>query len=339
MEAAIRTEHLTKIYGNRLVAVNDMNLEIPQGAIFGLLGPNGAGKTTTFRLLLGLQRPTAGRAEVFGRPCGPNAVDVRGMIGYLPTHPQLPGTLKPIEYLDLLGQLYRIPAEARRPRLVSLLRAVGLLASTDQQIQALSTGQVTRLGIAASLVADPPLLLWDEPTAGLDPAARRFTLDLIRELGKTRTVVISTHILSDIDQICDHVGVMHEGRVIFCGPMRDMKRRLRHDDFSLELSGDEVAIQRLADEVRSLPGVSAQLHAGQTLVVGVESERSRAAALAEVLKRVDAAGLSLQAIHSGINETENAYLQLLQEDEAHGFHRFDVQARPADAPLSGHPPA
>ncbi len=339
MELAIRTEHLTKVYGNRLVAVNDMSLEIPRGAIFGLLGPNGAGKTTTFRLLLGLQRPTAGRAEVFGRPCGPNAVDVRGLIGYLPTHPQLPGTLKPIEYLDLLGQLYRISAEVRRPRLVSLLRAVGLLGSTDQQIQALSTGQVTRLGIAASLVADPPLLLWDEPTAGLDPAARRFTLDLIRELGKTRTVVISTHILGDIDQICDYVGVMHEGRVIFCGSMRDMKRRLRHDDFGLELSGSEADIQRLAGQVGSLPGIAAQVHAGQTLVVGVECERNRAAALAEVLKLVDAAGLSLQAIHSGLNETENAYLQLLQEDEAHGFHRFDLQARPTDPALSGDPSA
>ena len=93
----------------------------------------------------------------------------------------------------------------------------------------------TRLGIAASLVADPPLLIWDEPTAGLDPAARRFTLDLIREHGKTKTIVVATHILSDIDQICDHLGVMHEGRMIFTGSMQDMKRLLRRDEFSLEL--------------------------------------------------------------------------------------------------------
>ena len=268
---------------------------------------------------------------MFGRPCGPNAVDVRGMVGYLPTHPQLPGTLKPISISTFWGSCIGfLPRCVSRDWFHAPRRSSG---STDQQIQSLSTGQVTRLGIAASLVADPPLLLWDEPTAGLDPAARRFTLDLIRELGKTRTVVISTHILSDIDQICDHVGVMHEGRVIFCGPMRDMKRRLRHDDFSLELSGDQAAIRRVADEVRSLPGVAAQLHAAQTLVVGVESERSRAAALAEVLRRVDAAGLSLQAIHSGLNETENAYLQLLQEDESHGFHRFDVRLGPRMLPF------
>ena len=101
VELAIRTQHLTKIFGGRLIAVNDMNLEVPRGSIFGLLGPNGAGKTTTFRLLLGLQRPSAGRVEVFGRPCGANAVAVRSLIGYLPTHPRLPGSLTPIEYLDL----------------------------------------------------------------------------------------------------------------------------------------------------------------------------------------------------------------------------------------------
>ena len=339
MDLAIRTEHLTKIYGSRLIAVNDMTFEVPQGTVFGLLGPNGAGKTTTFRLLLGLQRATAGRAEVFGNPCGPNAVAVRRLVGYLPTHPQLPGHLQPIEYLDVLGQICRIPREVRKPRLVSLLRAVGLLGTTAQPIQTLSTGETTRLGIAASLVADPPLLLWDEPTAGLDPAARRFTLDLIRELGKNRTVVVSTHILSDIDHICDHVGVMHQGRMIFSGPMQDMKRRLQRDDFSLELEGAEADMQRLAGRANALGGVRALLRAGNTLVVQACAGRSRAAVLAELLTLVDGAGLSLQAVHSGLHETEDAYLQLLQEDQSHGFQRFDLNARGPDDALPGNPPA
>jgi ABC-2 type transport system ATP-binding protein len=321
MELAIRAEHLTKIYGQRLIAVNDMSLEVPQGSVFGLLGPNGAGKTTTLRLLLGLQRPTAGRAEVFGKSCGPNAVGVRSQIGYLPTNPKLPGNLRPIEYLDLLGKLSRLPRQVRRPRISALLRAVGLLGATDQQIQTFSNGMCTRLGIAASLVGDPPLLLWDEPTAGLDPSARRFTLDLIRELGKTKTVVVATHILSDIDQICDHIGVMHEGRMIFAGSMQDMKRRLRRDDFTLELEGDDEDIQHLAQEAAKLDGLDARIGAGDTLVVGIADGRSRSRALAEVLKLVDAGNVSLQAVHSGQNATENAYLQLLQEDEAHGFQR------------------
>lgn len=327
MEFAIRTEHLTKIYTNRLIAVNDMNLEVPKGCVFGLLGPNGAGKTTTLRLLLGVQRPTAGKAEIFDTPCGPNAVAVRRMVGYLPTHPKLPGHLRPIEYLDLVGQLCRLPYEVRKPRLASLLRAVGLLGIADQKIQNMSTGETTRLGIAASLIADPPLLLWDEPTAGLDPAARRFTLDLIRELGKNRTVLVSSHILADIDEVCDHVGVMHEGRMIFCGPMRDMKRRLRRDDFCLELEGPPEQIRQLVEQTKGLDGVDARLQDPQTVAVRLAEGRSRAAALAELLRTVDAAQVVLQAIHSSRNETENAYLQLLQEDEAHGFQRFDLDGR------------
>ena len=321
MELAIRTEHLTKIYGQRLIAVNDMNLQVPRGSVFGLLGPNGAGKTTTLRLLLGLQRPTAGRAEVFGSSCGPNAVGVRFQIGYLPTNPKLPGNLRPLEYLDLLGKLSRLPLQIRKPRISTLLRAVGLLSAAGQRIETFSTGMSTRLGIAAALVADPPLLLWDEPTAGLDPSARRFTLDLIRELGKTKTIVVATHILSDIDQICDHVGVMHQGRMIFAGSMQDMKRRLRRDDFRLELEGDAEDLRRLAREVGSLEGIDAHLGAGEALLVRVARDRGQCLALADILKLIDASNLSLQAIDSGSNATENAYLQLLQEDEAHGFQR------------------
>ncbi|MHC4117967.1 MAG: ABC transporter ATP-binding protein [Planctomycetota bacterium] len=321
MELAIRTERLTKIFGQRLIAVNDMNLQVPRGSVFGLLGPNGAGKTTTVRLLLGLQRPTAGTAQIFDKPCGPNATGVRSQIGYLPTNPKLPGNLRPIEYLDLLGKLCRLPREVRKPRISALIRAVGLLGATDQRIRTFSTGMCTRLGIAASLVADPPLLLWDEPTAGLDPSARRFTLDLIRELGKTKTVVVATHILSDIDQICDHIGVMHEGRMIFTGSMKDMKRRLTPHDFTLELEGTPDGVQALARKIAALKGIDAHTDADHALLVRIDDDCSRSGALAEVLKLVDASNLVLQAIHSGQNATENAYLQLLQEDEAHGFQR------------------
>ncbi|MGQ9503653.1 MAG: ABC transporter ATP-binding protein [Thermogutta sp.] len=327
----IRTSHLTKVYGSEVIAVNDLTFEVPAGVIFGFLGPNGAGKTTTLRLLLGLQRPTAGRALVFGHDCGPDATRVRRLIGYLPTNPKFPAHLKPFEYLDLVGQLYRIPADVRRPRIAALLRAVGLLAVADQRIGTLSTGETTRLGIAASLVGDPPLLLWDEPTAGLDPAARRFALDLIRELGETRTIVVATHILADIDQVCTHVGVLHEGRMIFCGSMTEMKRRLRGDSFFLELAAEEEARQRLQTLLSELEGITLHWLDSHRLRVTISEERSRAAGLAEVLRRVDQAGAVLHSIQSGLGATEDAYLQLLQEDERHGFKRFQ------DAPKPTHP--
>jgi len=309
----------------------------PKGAIFGLLGPNGAGKTTTLRLLLGLQRASAGRAEVFNKPCGVNAIGVRRMIGYLPTNPKLPGHLMPIEYLDLLGQFYGLSSQSRKPRLSSLLRAVGLLGATGQRIRTFSTGMCTRLGIAASLVGDPPLLIWDEPTAGLDPSARKYTLDLIRELGATRTIIVASHILSDIDQVCSHVGVMHEGRMIFCDSMREMKRRLRRNAFSLDLEGPGADIQQLADRVDQLEGVDARIELGETLIVQLSDGRSRAGTIIEVLQLAESAKLTLQSIHSGQNETEDVYLQLLQEDEAHGFQRFDLAAARADNAVPGDP--
>jgi len=336
---AIRTERLTKIYRKRLVAVSDLNLAVPQGAVFGLLGPNGAGKTTTVRLLLGLHRPSAGFAEVFGKRCGVNRVSVRKLIGYLPTNPKLPGHLRPIEYLDLLGQLYGLPKRIRKPRLASLLRAVGLLGATNQPIRTFSTGMNTRLGIAASLIGDPPLLIWDEPTAGLDPAARRFTLNLIQELGRTRTVVVATHILSDIDQVCSHVGVMHEGRMIFSGTMQAMKRRLKRNVFRLDLDGSRENLQQLAGQVNSLAGVAAEVGAGDVLLVQLAESVSHATALSEVLRLIEASNLSLHNIRSSQNETEDVYLQLLQEDEAHGFQRFTFEPGTRDDAVRSDPVA
>jgi ABC-2 type transport system ATP-binding protein len=216
---------------------------------------------------------------------------------------------------------------------------VGLLDATSQRIHTFSTGMRTRLGIAASLLADPPLLLWDEPTAGLDPAARRFTLDLIRELGKTRTVVVATHILNDIDQICDHVGVMHEGKMIFSGTMRDMKQRLKSEDIALDLDGPPEEIGRLVQQVNELDGTSARMRDQHTLLLEVADDRSRADVLTNVMRLVDSSNVKLQAIQSGQNETEHAYLQLLQEDKAHGFQRFDLDVRHADDAVHGDSPS
>lgn len=339
MKLAIRTQHLTKMFDHRLIAVNDMNLSVPEGAIFGLLGPNGAGKTTTIRLLLGLQKATAGSAEVFGQRCGPNAIGVRRLIGYLPTNPKLPGSLRPTEYLDLVGQLYGLPREVRRPRLASLLRAVGLLDATGQQIKTFSTGMGTRLGIAASLIGNPPLLFWDEPTAGLDPAARRFTLNLIRKLGETRTIVVASHILSDIDQICDHVGVMHHGQMIFAGTMQAMKQRLHQEDFRIELEGAPEEIDSLLLKAEPIEGIRLKMQPDGSFMMRVVGSRSRSDALSEIMKLISDSPLALLSVCSGRNETEDAYLQLLQEDEAHGFYRFDLQRPFTSDAVSGDFPA
>ena len=212
---AIELRNLTKIYGNRYIALSGVDLAVPQGSVFGLLGPNGAGKTTTIGLILGLQRPTGGSVCVFGEPMKLNSAHLRRRIGYLPTHPRFPKDMTPITYLDLVGRLSGIPGSQRKTRLANLLRAVELLPAASQKLQALSTGMTTRLGIAASLIHDPDLLIWDEPTLGLDPEGRRFALDLIRSLAGemrhpiTRNAGTLTGALNDYDYIDDSYEADH----------------------------------------------------------------------------------------------------------------------------------
>ncbi len=168
----VETFKLTKIYKNRLIALNDVTLRLEPGSVLGLLGANGAGKTTFLRLLIGLHRPTAGWAKVFGKTMSPNSADLRRRIGYIPTNPQFPRGMTPISYLDYMARLFGLPADVRKPRLASLIRAVDLLGASGHAIDGFSNGMTARLAVAASLINEPELLVWDEPTHGLDPEAR-----------------------------------------------------------------------------------------------------------------------------------------------------------------------
>lgn len=291
----IETHNLTKIYGNRYIALNGVNLKAPPGAVFGLVGPNGAGKTTTIRLLLGLHSPTAGTVKVFGERMTTNAAHLRRRMGFLPTNPQFPRDMTPITYLDFVGKLCGLPKEVRKPRLAALLRAVDLLAAASQKIEGFSTGMATRLGIAASLMNDPELLIWDEPTAGLDPEGRKYTIELIQELGQHKTILVSSHILSDIERVCDHVGILSQGKLIFSGPVQELKGLTRSSSIELELDGDvDELCSRLALSDTSIRWErnhgSLRLHfaEGDAVAVG----------LAEVLQIVAKADVTLIAINS-----------------------------------------
>jgi ABC-2 type transport system ATP-binding protein len=183
-DLVVETYKLTKIYKNRQIALNDVTLRIDPGCVLGLLGPNGAGKTTLLRLVLGLHRPTAGWVKVFGRMMTPNAANLRCRIGYIPTNPQFPRGLTPITYLDYIARLFGMPRQVRKPRLASLIRAVDLLAVSGDHIEGFSNGMTARLAVATSLINEPDLLIWDEPTHGLDPEARRSMLELIKTLAR-----------------------------------------------------------------------------------------------------------------------------------------------------------
>jgi ABC-2 type transport system ATP-binding protein len=315
----IEVESLTKIFGEQLIAVNNVGFTVAQGAIFGFLGPNGAGKTTTIRLLLGLIRPTAGSARIFGERMTPEAADLRKRIGYLPTNPRFPPRMTPVAYLDFVGRLFDLPREERAKRLSSLIRSVGLLGDSSRAIGGFSTGMLTRLGLAAALINDPELLILDEPTTGLDPAGRKSTLELIAELGKEKTILVSSHILSDIDRICTDVGVMSQGKCIFSGPMSDMKKRARGNVIHLELEGD---MERLRQALKTSGWVVGfELRGGFAVDITFDPEMGLADAIRGATDLVSSNGLDLISVTSSSSSIEDAFVELLRNEESRGLLR------------------
>ena len=317
----LRTRSLTKIYGGSHIALSGLDLDVEPGVVLGLLGPNGAGKTTLLKLLLGLHVPTAGYCEVFGKRVTPNAADARRRIGFLPTNPRFPPGMTPITYLDFMGKLSGLRRQTRTSRLAGLIRAVDLLPASSQKIKGFSTGMLTRLGIAAALMNAPDLLIWDEPTAGLDPEGRRHTIDLIRDLRKDKTIIVSSHILSDVEAVCSHVAVLHEGQLIFYGTMQELKLRLQRGTVVLEFGADQETLQGLAQKIGAESTVSECEVDGYQISVTFCSDEPFAESVAAILHLIAASGIELIAIKCAADQTETAFFELLKEDEGRGFTR------------------
>jgi ABC-2 type transport system ATP-binding protein len=321
-DLVVETFKLTKIYQNRQIALNDVTLRMEPGCVLGLLGANGAGKTTLLRLIIGLHRPTAGWVKVFGRTMGPNAADLRRRIGYIPTNPQFPRGMTPITYLDYMARLFGLPADVRKPRLASLIRAVDLLGASGDPISAFSTGMTARLAVAASLINEPDLLVWDEPTHGLDPEARRGLLELIKTLSREKTLVISSHNLSDIDEVCNHTAVLSHGQLIYCGSLQDLKGRMCRNHFELDLEGDQKAISKAIQAIRGMNDFKVVNLRHRRLELYLHDEADNTTALAGVMKSLADSKVALVSIRSVGQQTEQAYLDLVEKEESRGFARI-----------------
>jgi ABC-2 type transport system ATP-binding protein len=319
--SAVATHNLTKIYQNQHIALNGVTIEVEPGSVVGLLGPNGAGKTTIIRLMLGLHRPSAGRVEVFGKRMTPNSAGLRCRVGYLPTGPRFPPQMTPITYLDYVGKLFGLPLQVRKPRLAALIRAVDLLGASSQKLAGLSTGMLTRLGIAASLMNEPELLIWDEPTYGLDPEARRFTIDLMKELARERTLILSSHLLHDVDEVCDHAIVLNEGQLIFEGTMPELKGKMRRNHFELQLDGKAKAVETLRVNLAKLAPVRNAKANGTRIEIELADGKDVASPLAEIFMTVAEAGLGVVSVQTKGHQTEEAFLELVESDQARGFAR------------------
>lgn len=220
LEWAIETEGLRKVYG-RFVALEDLTLRVAPGEVFGFLGPNGAGKTTALKILLGLAAATSGSGRVLDRPIGDRAA--RRHVGYLPEHFRFPDWLTGSEFVDIHGRLAGLSRTARRERVPQALATVGLSAAADKQLHTYSKGMQQRVGLAQAIVHRPTLVFLDEPTSALDPLGRRDVRNLITRLrDEGVTVFLNSHLLSEVELVCDRVAIVNHGRVVRAGALADL---------------------------------------------------------------------------------------------------------------------
>jgi len=222
----IETKNLTKNYGN-LTAVDDLNLTIQDGDIFGFIGPNGAGKTTTMRILVTLLEPTRGKAFINGLDVRRHGKKVRSLVGYMPDFMGVYDDLKVFEYLEFFAAAFGIERKKRKSIVEGVLELTDLQSKRSVTVDSLSRGMQQRLGLARVLIHDPKVLILDEPASGLDPRARIEIRELLRELKRMgKTIMISSHILSELEEICDHIGIIEHGRLVFSGTLEEILSQL-----------------------------------------------------------------------------------------------------------------
>lgn len=221
----IKIEGLSKRYG-QICALDGLSLQVEPGAIYGFLGPNGAGKTTTMRILAGLARPDQGKAWILDREVGRFEKDVRHLIGVLPEEPAFYPWMTAREYLrDFIAPLFHLDGHTAGLRSEELLAVVGLEEAAERRIAGFSRGMRQRLGLAQALIHHPPVLLLDEPVSALDPAGRKEILELISGLRERTTILLSTHILTDVERICDVIGIIARGRLVIQDSREDILAR------------------------------------------------------------------------------------------------------------------
>ena len=328
--APIRTRGLTKAYGD-LIAVDHLDLEVQAGEIFGLLGQNGAGKTTTILMLLGLTEPTEGQARVVGLDPARRPLEVKRRVGYLPDAVGFYGDMSGRDNLRYTARLNRIPRSEAEDAIDEALEQVGLSNRADDQTEQYSRGMLQRLGIADALIKDPDVLILDEPTTAIDPLGVTEILDLLRNLVEERqmAILLSSHLLNQVQSVCDRIGIFAAGRLIGQGSMADLAHRfgddVAHVEAEFETTG-AAAATRVRELLAGIPGVIDVVdprHGSDAWTVTVRPAADETRVRRSILAGASATSLDLTSVRSLAPSLEEIYRRAV-ERAAHG-HARDVR--------------
>ena len=309
--SAIWTRGLTRRYGP-VLALDGLDLDVPAGSVFGLLGPNGAGKTTAIRILTGLARPTSGSASVAGTPIGAPNGQLQQRIGYLDQDPRFYGWMRGRELLEFAGRLHGLRGPELRTRVGEVLEIVGLTEAAKRRIGGYSGGMRQRLGIGQAMIGRPAVLFLDEPVSSVDPEGRRDILEIVGRLRDSATVFISTHILADVERVCDRVGIVNFGRLVVEAPIHELLERYARPIYTIEPEpGQPDGLDRLAAAVR-----------GQTWTREVRVEAGRVRVFVNdpvvagpaLLPLIVATGVTLVSFERARPSLEDVFLHLVAAD-------------------------
>lgn len=328
----IRVDKLTKLYGER-PAISDVTFDVAAGEILGFLGPNGAGKTTTMRILAGYMPATSGAAYIDGYDVFTQSLEARRRVGYLPENVPLYPEMSVRSYLDYVATLKGVPRKVRRQRVLESAERCRVQDVLDARIGKLSKGYRQRVGLAQAIVHDPKVLILDEPTVGLDPRQINETRSLIRSLGGSHTVILSTHILPEVSMTCSRVIIVNEGRLVAQDTPDNLTRRLQGAErVQVEVRGPAEEVEK---RLRGLPSVvhvaSQKLDGRARLQVEYRAGRDLREELAKVIVQ---AGWGLLELRPAAMSLEEVFLKLITT-EGEEVEATTEQARPDDKPPGG----
>jgi ABC-2 type transport system ATP-binding protein len=318
----ISVSHLCRRYGSH-VAVDDVSFEVGKGEVVGFLGPNGAGKSTTLRILAGFLGPSSGTVTIAGHDVVDDSFEARRCVGYMPETAPLYPEMRVVEFLRFRAELKRVPRADRRSWVDDAMGKAGVLDVASKRILHLSKGYRQRVGLADAIVARPPIVILDEPTAGLDPNQIRAARAVVRELGRDHTVVLSTHILGEVEACATRVLLIHQGKLLAEGPTETIRGMRAATSIELVLRGDARAAELVLRAVPGVARVAPEGSAGEVTrlratFAGKQPDAERAEVPERCVAALVAAGIGVREVRPAGGSLEDVFVSLTRDDSAAG---------------------